>query len=169
MGELVSKLGIDWKLLLANTLTFFLVLWILRRFAYRPIMDVLDRRQKTIGEGLDAAKRSTDELAAIKRDKEQVLKEAKTEALAIVTEANQQGAAAKQKLAEQAQAEATATIERTKVLLDRERQAMVGQAKAELADLVVAATAKVLDRAVDEQTQAKLADQAIAALKEIRP
>ncbi|MEK7537956.1 MAG: F0F1 ATP synthase subunit B, partial [Patescibacteria group bacterium] len=78
MGELVSKLGIDWKLLLANTLTFFLVLWILRRFAYRPIMDVLDRRQKTIGEGLDAAKRSTDELAAIKRDKEQVLKEAKT-------------------------------------------------------------------------------------------
>ncbi|MEK7537900.1 MAG: hypothetical protein AAB619_02930, partial [Patescibacteria group bacterium] len=105
----------------------------------------------------------------IKRDKEQVLKEAKTEALAIVTEANQRGAAAKQKLAEQAQAEATATIERTKVLLDRERQAMVGQAKAELADLVVAATAKVLDRAVDEQTQAKLADQAIAALKEIRP
>lgn len=168
MGELVSKLGIDWKLLLANTLTFFLVLWILRKFAYRPIMDMLDRRQKTIGQGLAAAKQSQTELAAIQQQKEVVLKEAKAEGLAIVTEAKKQGEAFKQKLAEQAQAESAATLEKTKALLDRERMAMVNKAKTELADLVVAATTKVLDKAVDDKVQAKLADQAVAALKEVQ-
>jgi F-type H+-transporting ATPase subunit b len=168
MGELVTKLGIDWRLLLANTITFFLVLWILRKFAYRPIMDVLDRRQKTIGEGLDAAKQSKDELAAIQQEKEVVMKEAKTEALSIVTEAKKQGEAVKQKLAEQANAELAATLERTKQLLDRERVDMVKKAKVELADLVVAATEKVLDQTMDEKAQAKLSEQAVAALKEAR-
>lgn len=168
MGELVTKLGIDWKLLLANTVTFFLVLWVLRKFAFRPIMDVLERRQKTIGEGLDAAKKSQDELAAIQQEKEVVIKEAKAEALAIVSEAKKQGEAVKQKLADQANAESAATVERTKLLLDRERIDMVKQAKNELADLVVAATAKVLDTTMDDKAQAKLSDAAIAALKEAR-
>lgn len=168
MGELVSKLGIDWKLLLANTVTFFLVLWILRKFAYRPIMDVLDRRQKTIGEGLDAAKKSQDELTAIQHEKAVILKAAKTESLAMVSEAKKQGEAFKQKLAEQANVESAAILEKTKALLDQERVAMVKQAKTELTDLVIAATTKVLDRAVDEKTQAALADQAVAALKEVR-
>ncbi len=167
MGELVTKLGIDWKLLLANTVTFFLVLWILRKFAYRPIMDVLDRRQKTIGEGLEAAKQSQDELAAIQQEKTIVLKEAKNEALAIVTEAKKQGELAKQKIVEHANAAAQATLERTKTALDREQQAMVKRAKTELADLVVAATEKVLDATVDEQVQTKLAERAVAALKEV--
>lgn len=167
MGELVTKLGIDWKLLLANGLTFFLVLWILRKFAYRPIMDVLDKRQRTIGEGLNAAKRSTEELAAIQRDKEQILKAAKVEALAIVAEAKHQGEAAKQKVAEQAQAEATAILARTKVQLERDRQEMVSGAKAELAEVVVAATAKVLDATMDQSMKTKVSDAAVSALKEV--
>lgn len=168
MSELITKLGIDWKLLLANTVTFFLVLWILRKFAYRPIMDVLDRRQKTIGAGLDAAKKSKDELAAIQHEKTVILKAAKAEGLAIVAESKKQGEAFKQKLAEQANAESAATLAQAKVQLDRERTAMVKQAKTELADLVVAATAKVLDTTVDKKMQATLAQQATAALREIR-
>lgn len=168
MGELVTTFGIDWKLLLANSLTFFLVLWILRKFAFRPIMDALDRRQQTIRSGLDAAKQSQTELAAIQHEKEVVLKAAKSEALAIVHEAKQQGEATRQKLVDQANAEAQATIERTKTLLDRERHDMVKRAKGELADLVVAATAKVLDTTVDEKMRGKLNEQAMAALQEVR-
>jgi F-type H+-transporting ATPase subunit b len=96
------------------------------------------------------------------------MKEAKTEALSIVSEAKKQGEAAKQKLADQANAESAATVERTKQLLDRERIDMVKQAKTELADLVVAATARVLDTTMDDKAQAKLSDAAIAALKEVR-
>lgn len=166
MGELISKLGIDWKLLLANGLTFFLVLWILRKFAYRPIMEVLDRRQQTVGEGLAAAKKSQDELAAITKQKEEVMKAAKTEALAIVQTAQQQGEAVRQKVVEEAQAEATATITRAKAQLERQKLEMVSAAKTELADLVVAATGKVLEESLDAAAKTKLHDRAVAALKE---
>ncbi len=168
MGDLITKLGIDWKLLLANALTFFLVLWILRKFAYGPIMDVLDKRQKSIGEGLDAAQRSKEELAAIQQDKQDVLKEAKSEALAIVTEAKKQGEAMRQKLADQAAAETSASLERTKALLERERVDMVRKAKTELADLVVAATEKVLDRTLETKDKNKLNAEAVTALQEAR-
>lgn len=168
MGELVTKLGIDWKLLLANALTFFIVLWVLRKFAYAPIMDVLDKRQKSIGEGLDAAQRSKQELAAIQADKQEILKEAKGEAHAILAEAKKQGEAMRQKLSDQASADAAATLARTKTLLERERVDMVRQAKTELADLVVAATGKVLDRTLKPADQTKLAQEAMSALEEVR-
>jgi F-type H+-transporting ATPase subunit b len=153
-------------LLLANTLTFFLVLWILRKFAFRPIMNVLDQRQTTVNAGLDAAKRSTDELAAIQKDKAEVLKAAKAEALAIVTEAKHQGEAVKAKLSSEAQAEASATLTRTKQLLAREREAMIAQAKRELADVVVMATGKVLDATLDTKAKNALQKEAVKALKE---
>lgn len=168
MGELISKLGIDWKLLVANTITFFIVLWVLRKFAYRPIMNVLERRQQTISDGLQAAKQSGEELTAMQQEKQVVLKAAKVEAQAIISAAKEQGETVKQKLAEQATSESTATLERTKELLDRERQAMVRQAKVELADLVVTATTKVLDQTLDAKTRTHLSDRAIAAVKDMQ-
>ncbi len=168
MSELFSKLGIDWRLLIANTITFFIVLWVLRKFAFGPIMDVLEKRQKTVGDGLSAAKRSSEELAAIQKDKVEILKAAKTEALAIVHEAKKQGETVKAKLAEDAQAEAMATLERTKKLLERERETMVNKAKVELADIIVAASEKVVAVALDAKTKSAMTKEAVAALKEVQ-
>lgn len=168
MAELFSKLGIDWKLLIANTITFFIVLWVLRKFAFHPIMAVLEKRQKTVNDGLTAAQRSTDELAALQKDKTAVLKAAKTEALAIVNEAKKQGETVKAKLAADAQAEATATLERTKKLLDRERETMVMKAKTELVEVIVAASEKVLAATLDEKTKAAMTKEAVVALKEVQ-
>jgi F-type H+-transporting ATPase subunit b len=160
VSELFSKLGIDWKLLIANTITFFIVLWVLRKFAFRPIMDVLEKRQKTVNDGLSAAQRSSEELAAIQEDKKEVLKAAKSEALAIVNEAKKQGEAMKAKLAADAQAEAAATLEKTKKLLERERESMVQAAKTELADLVISASEKVIGATMDTKMKNAMAKEA---------
>jgi F-type H+-transporting ATPase subunit b len=168
VSELFSKLGIDWKLLIANTITFFIVLWVLRKFAFRPIMDVLEKRQKTVNDGLSAAQRSSEELAAIQEDKKEVLKAAKSEALAIVNEAKKQGEAMKAKLAADAQAEAAATLEKTKKLLERERESMVQAAKTELADLVISASEKVIGATMDTKMKNAMAKEAVQALKEVK-
>lgn len=168
MSELFSKLGIDWRLLIANTITFFVVLWVLRKFAFRPIMNVLEQRQKTVGAGLDAAQRSTDELAAIQQEKKEILTAAKREAQSIIQSAQQQGAAAKATLLAEAQTEAAATLTKTKAQLAREKESMVTAAKRELADVVVQATAKVLDATLDTKMKNALTKEAVSALKEVR-
>ena len=68
MSELIHNLGIDWKLLLANAVTFLIVLWVLRKFAFGPIMRALEQRQGTIAKGLADAKQQTEALAAFEEE-----------------------------------------------------------------------------------------------------
>src|SRR5690349_12024196 len=133
MSELFSKLGIDWKLLIANSLTFFIVLWVLRKFAYRPLMNVMEKRQATIGEGLDAAKRSQEELKSIQDEKQRILEESKTESLKILQATQADAQKLRQQLLEQAQNDATALTQRTAAELERQRKQMIESAKDELA------------------------------------
>lgn len=161
MSELFDKLGIDWKLLIANSATFFIVLWVLRKFAYRPLMNVMDKRQATIGAGLDAAKKSQAELTAIQQEKQRILEETKTESLKMLQATQVDAQKLRQQLLDQAQADATALTARTAAELERQRKQMIATAKGELADLVVAATTKVIGQQLDAKLQAKLADQAM--------
>lgn len=162
MAELFEKLGIDWKLLIANTATFFIVLWVLRKFAFKPLMAVMDKRQKTIGEGLDAAKRSQEELKAIQDEKQRVMEQAKTEALQILQSTQADAGKLREQLLTQAQADASALKAKTQADLERQKQQMLAEAKGELAELVVAATEKVVGEQLDAKLSKKLADQAIA-------
>ena len=164
MAELFEKLGIDWKLLIANTATFFIVLWVLRKFAFKPLMAVMDRRQQTIGEGLDAAKRSQEELKAIQDEKQRVMEQAKTEALQILQATQIDAARLRQQLIDQAQADAAALTTKPQTELARQKTQLLDEAKGELANLVVAATAKVIGEQLDTKLSKKLADQAIESM-----
>ncbi len=165
MAELFEKLGIDWKLLIANTATFFIVLWVLRKFAFKPLMAVMDKRQKAIGDGLDAAKQSQTELKAIQDEKQRVMEQAKTEALQMLQATQADAAKLRQQLIDQAQADATALATKTRAELDRQKVQMLAEAKSELADLVVSATEKVIGDQFDAKLSKKLASQAIAEVQ----
>jgi F-type H+-transporting ATPase subunit b len=165
MAELLEKLGIDWKLLIANTITFFLVLWVLKKFAFRPIMTLLEKRQQTVAESLHDAKQTKEELHKFQVEKEQLLKEARQTAQGMLREAEQQAEAMRQEKLEQSQAEAQQLVIRTREQLAREQTQMLAEAKGKLADLVVTATTKVLEDTVDDSMDAKLQQKAAGALK----
>ena len=164
MAELFTKLGIDWKLLIANAITFFLVLWLLRKFAYRPLLDVMEKRRQTIDEGLDKAKQAQSDLESIAKEKERVLAAARTESLALIQSAQRDAEARKQAVIAKAETEAQALVAKTRQQLDREKEQMLVQAKGELTDLVVAATGKVVAAQLDNKLQHTLANQAIKEL-----
>ncbi len=165
MAELFSKLGIDWRLLLANTLTFFLVLWILRRFAYQPILSALDKRQHTISSSLDHAKQAKQEVEKLQQQKEEMLQDTRQQTQEMLHQAEQQAEAVRQEKLAQAGAEAKTLVDRTRQQLQREQTEMLTKAKGQLADLVVEATAKVLDESLDAKAERDLQAKAVKALK----
>lgn len=167
MAELIHTLGIDWKLLAANTITFFIVLWILRRFAYRPIINLLEQRQRTVADGLTKAKQSQEGYAELQREKQRIVEEAKTDALKLVHAAEVEASNLRQQELVKTQTEASQLLAKTKQQLERERQQMVSKAKADLAGLVVTASAKVLGETVDAELEKKLQAQAVKAVKSI--
>lgn len=165
MGELLHSLGINGKLLFAQALNFGLVLFVLWKFAYKPILKTLDGRQARIAQGEADAAAAAQSKADAEREREELLRETRREATAILSEARAAGDAARARAMEEAEAERSRVRERAKQEAEAEKAHAVSRAKSEVADLVALATGKLLGRELTEVTQRRLVEQ---ALKELR-
>ena len=97
--EVLAKLGIDGKLLLAQAINFAVLFWVLRRFAYRPMLDFLEKRATRIEQGLKDAEAAKVKLGEMEEKEKSALLQARTEAKNIIALAE---AAAKKRDAERA-------------------------------------------------------------------
>jgi F-type H+-transporting ATPase subunit b len=142
--EVLEKLGIDWKLLAAQVVNFALLFFILRRYAYRPILTFLDERKDKIDRGLRDAEEAAKRLQSAVAEKEAVLTAARADARGLVEIAEK---AAKERDAKRL----AETEDRVRRLLaegeqrsQEERGRLLDEAKQELADTVVQAVEKIL-------------------------
>ena len=85
--EVLAKLGIDWKLLIAQAVNFVVLLWVLRLYAYRPILRALEARTKKIEQGLQDAAQSQKKLQAVVEEEKQIMAAAREEARDILLKA----------------------------------------------------------------------------------
>jgi len=154
--EILAKLGIDWKLLIAQVFNFLILLWILKRYAYTPIIDFLEERSKRIEKGLEDAQEATRRLTAIGEQEKVILTEAKVSASNMIKEADGMAKKNKEIMDAKAQEDAERLLELTKKELEVERSLMVSAAKSELIDIVIAATEKVLVEKLDSQKDQEL-------------
>lgn len=154
----MSALGINLGYLLVQIISFIIALLVLRAWVYQPVLNMLDRRRKTIAQGLEDARLAAEARANAEKEAQRILTEAQQEAAAKLREASERAeevarevrAAAEQdvvKLRETASAEATA--ERDRVLADL---------RGHIAALAIAAAQKVVGEALDEKRHRALID-----------
>lgn len=84
MEKLIHNFGIDWKLLAAQAVNFFLLLIILKKFAYAPILTILRARKERIEKGICDAEMAEAKLRESESEKQSILKHAHGEALSIM-------------------------------------------------------------------------------------
>ena len=83
----MDNLGIQWKILLAQTVSFSLVFFVLWKFAYRPIFAMLETRREKIAEGLANAEKIKAELAHTEAERKRILAQAGDQANQLIEEA----------------------------------------------------------------------------------
>ena len=161
MNELFSKLGIDWRLLLAQMINFGILVFVLTKFLYRPMLKLLDERRQKIAEGLAQA----EEAAKARRETEEWRKleeqKLRQEADRILAEAKTQGEALQENITAKAFEEANRIREQTRKDLERERQRVFQEAQKELAGLAIFAAEKVLERSMSDEDTKKAAEEAV--------
>ena len=106
MSELLSKLGIDWKLLIAQIINFLVLLFVLYKFAYGPIVAMLEKRQRKIEQGLADAEAARKNLEKSGEKQKEILKKARAEAKVIVEKAHKQAEKSKVEIAAEAKEQA---------------------------------------------------------------
>jgi len=126
------------------TVAFAILLWILGKFAWKPIMNGLKEREDSIDEALNAANKAREEMKEMKFSNEQLLKEAKGERDAILREARQVKENIIEEAKEKANDEANRIVENAKERIRFEKMAAITDMKNQLADLSIEIAEKII-------------------------
>lgn len=159
MEAITTTLGLNWQGLLWHLVNFVVLLWLLQRFLFKPVVGMLDARSQRVRDSMeqaDQARRAAEQaetdrqtlLAETRREAEQIRARADEQAKRILADADAR-AKERQQLIEQ-QAEATARQIEERVM---------AQVRAQLADLVVTAVDRVTRGALDANSQRGLVQQ----------
>jgi len=146
-------------------LFFSLILWILAKFAWKPILNSLKNREKTIDEALQSAELAKQEMIKLKSDNEKILSEARQERDKLMKEARN----VKEKIIldaqEQAQQEAHKIIESAKQSIENEKKSAINEIKTQIALLSVSIAEKVIREKLDSGKQTELIDKLLKDFK----
>jgi F-type H+-transporting ATPase subunit b len=151
----------------AELIAFVVMIAILARWAYRPVMRAAEARQRRIAEQLAAAEQARQEAEERLKEAEARIQEARVQATQIIEGANRSGEQLRAELRARADEEARRMTENARREIEAERQRAVDSVRGEIADLVVAATEKVVGETLDEQRHRRLIERAIAEVGKV--
>lgn len=164
-SDLFSSIGIDFKLLALQTVAFLLLLWILKKWVYPPIVTMLDKREAMIEEAAKAANLAQKEAAKSQEATEKLLKEARKEAGAIISTVKHEAAELSSTSDKKAKERAERIVADAQDQIGRNIESAKRQLQNELVDLVAAATEKVTSEVVDAKANGAIIAKSVKEFK----
>ncbi|RJQ35385.1 ATP synthase F0 subunit B [Candidatus Parcubacteria bacterium] len=144
MEQLFSTFGIDWRLLLIQAINFGVLLAILTKFLYRPLMNVIDERQKKIAEGVRSAEAADQRLLDAKKEGDGIVGDAAKQAEGLVASARMRAESVGADLMKDAQAKAEAVVADARERAEEaKRQAML-ESEREITKAAMLAAEKIM-------------------------
>ena len=163
--EILEDFGVEPILLLAQVVNFVILLYILKRFLYKPILKVLEERKKKIETSVKQSEEMQKRFDEITKKQTEILDKTKAESEQIIEGAKNEAKI----LADQIQLNATnagnETIKRTQQTLEIEKQKMINEAKREIVDVVTSITEKIVQKNLTKQDKERLVRQALTEIK----
>lgn len=163
--ELFDALGLNVKILVAQFINFGVLVFVIYKFAYGPIMKVLNDRQEKIEKGIDDATEAGKKLIEIEEKEKTVLTEARKEAQEIIKKAQEVAEASKAQIIETTRQEAASIMTNTQKKIEQEREKIMGEVRSEISGLVIAVAEKLIDVKMDGEKDKKLVEDMISAIK----
>lgn len=160
--EILAKLGVEWKLLLAQGVNFAVLFFVLKRFAYKPMLDFLASRTERIEQGIKDAEQAKSKLESVLEEEKSILKKAREEARQVVLEAEEQAKERVIKREQEAETKIKQLFLDNETRLTEEREKMLRDVKNEVALLVTESVEKVLLEKVDASKDRELIERLVA-------
>lgn len=152
-------------LVISQILAFLVLLWIMKKFAWKPFLNTLEARRKKIEDefqGIEEQKKKLEELTASYTDQLASIEEKSRQKL---QEATAQGQQLVQKIQEEAQNQARAILEKTRSEIAQELKNVQAQLKESIVHLVMETTEKMMGEKIDASQDKKLVEQLIEEAK----
>ncbi|WP_457617010.1 F0F1 ATP synthase subunit B [Lutibacter sp.] len=163
MDKLIEQFSLG--LFFWQTVLFVGLVILLKKFAWKPILDAVNEREEGIKNALDEAENARKEMQNLKSDNERILKEARAERDTLLKEAREMKESIISEAKGEAQLQANKVIEQAKATIEAEKQAAIVDLKNQVAELSIEIAEKVVKRELsDKDKQEKLVEE---MLKEV--
>ncbi|MBX6377485.1 MAG: F0F1 ATP synthase subunit B [Clostridia bacterium] len=154
-----GPVSIDVGVLVWTAVNFLILFFILARVLWRPLLAMLEKREREVAENLEAAENAREEAVRFRAEYEERLREAQDRVEAMLREATQRAEALRAEVVEKAQAEAAEVLRRAEETIEREKAEALAQLRGEVFDLALAVARRVLEREVRREDHERLAEQ----------
>jgi F-type H+-transporting ATPase subunit b len=164
LRDTVETFGWNPRLFFSQVISFVIVALLLRRFAYKPILNVLEERRRSIEEGQLNAEKIKRQLDEAEKRYSEILAKANAEAQKMIDEARESSAHLAERKQQEAIAAAEQIIAKAREASAIEHERTMDSLKQELGRLVVDTTAKVTGKVLTPEDQQRLQEEALSQL-----
>ena len=158
IGKIAKEFGVNWPLFTSQCIAFLVLAFLLKKLAYKPVLEMLEARRKTIAESMDNAEQIKTELAETQSERDKVLAEANQKAQEMIADAKEAAQQVGEAEGQKAVKQAEEIIRKAREATDADRDQMMSELKAEIGRLVVETTAKVSGKVLTAEDQQRLID-----------
>lgn len=153
MNEIIHALGINWSALLAQAINFAILIFILAKFVYKPVLAIIDRRRDEIAASMEKVKEIDRQKEIIDEQRTAILRKADVEAGELLARAKIDAEALQGELLKSAKDQAARTLAKGMEQLENERAHMVKEIQDKLAHAIVKSAETILRREFSKEDQ----------------
>ncbi len=157
----LGALGVDGQAFVIQLITFLLAFLVLKKWAFKPIIDVLNRRRETIDKGVKLGEQMQKRQVELEKEIDKKLHEARAKADGIITESQDAARHSAQEIEEKARSKADMIVREAKESIEQDTKRARKKLESELAELISEATEAIIEEKVDAKKDARLIDKAI--------
>lgn len=165
--QIASTFGVDWPHLLAQIISFSIVCLLLHRFAYKPVLKMLEQRRQQIAQGLADTEKIKLELAQAEAKCREIILDANTQATKLIEEAHGAAAHVQQEETKKALAAAEQIMIKSRQAAAQEHARMLAALKREVGQLVVQTATSVIGKILTKEDQRRMAEETVDKLASV--
>lgn len=165
MHDLITQFGINWQIIVAQMVNFTILFLVLRKFVYKPLIDLLDKRRETIEEGVRLKDSASKEFQKAQHEGQQIITQSRLDAKYIIEETRNKAKDLESQLTEDAKQKSEDLLQQGRKSLERERAQIAEQINADSEDFLKKALKTILSKTEISDTDQKAINQGLQELK----
>lgn len=162
MGEFFSAFDINLVGLVFQVINFLLLLYLLNRFLFKPLLARMDERTAKIEKGLEDAETAARDRELARAEREAAVNEARKEAAEMLARSNKIAEDTRNEILTDARSEAEKVTQRAREEINAEKEKAMSELRAQVADLALEAAAKLVRSDMNTTTQRRLVEEFLA-------
>jgi len=163
-GGAGGLLSLNVTLLWSTAVLFILFAWVLGKFAWGPLLKIVDDREKNIRTSVETAERAAAEAKDLLGKHQEMLRGAGREREEILAKALKEAETARVDLVEKARSDAETIVTRAREQIERDKNEAIAELRGQVADIAVEAASKIVKSSLTPEAQKKLVDDYITSL-----